>query len=567
MTLRDADVQNRLAKAATLLNESIASMASALSGEVHSLSQEILRIEALEPRSEEDDRERALRSHSAQVIQMDAQLEQIRAGTRFGVLGAPVQAFMGFRDLRRAKAKHAEAARVFDAPDLYRQRSKEIGTHNQYIANEHARLVSLQASLGTSKTGHATVTRFREDAAEAIAAALGDGWIGPDFVERFCAMVEEVKACNIGAASAYLLTLAFQRQPAMGTYERWCQEAVDVRQRAYSKYSGMAASGAYPEIVGRSIQLTHSALREKPLRAMKSHLHTADQWQILSVLLTNPHTFKVDALWAVYWSMFQCAEWAAAALSETEVHEDVFTGKLTAQIDRWLADWATERVRQFGYPDTRSYMGTLEIASTDEETRLGADLGLIIDLNIGGLTCRKVALFQAKKTKHGVADVGSGSGQLPKLVARPRIGFYLFYHQSQYPLHSPAPTICSAQALAECVLKMGKRTDATSLRVNVRPLGWDWASFVSFGLCEPTSDLGETFDSVEEALSLLGDGNGGHLPKYLHVIAIADEPRVMALRERVHENYLDAIKTKEKSYTRSRNQSKERDGPEHGMAF
>lgn len=351
----------------------------------------------------------------------------------------------------------------------------------------------------------------------------------------------------------------------MAAYDRWYQEAANVRQKAYSKYSGMAASGAYPEIVGRSIQLTRGVLHEKPLRAVKSHLHTADQWQMLSALLANPRVFKVDALWAVYWSMFQCGEWAAASLSETEVHEDVFTGKLTAQIDRWLADWATERVRQFGYPDTQSYMGTLEIASTDEETRLGADLGLIIDINIGGLTCRKVALFQAKKTKHGVADVGSGSGQLSKLVARPQIGFYLFYHQSQYPLHSPAPTICSAQALAECVMKGGKSMDATYLPVNVRSLGWDWASFVSFGLCQPASDLGETFCSVDEALSLLGDGSQGHLPKYLHVIAIADEPRVLALRGKIHEHYLDTIKAKERSYARSRKKSHESDAPEHGI--
>ena len=151
-------------------------------------------------------------------------------------------------------------------------------------------------------------------------------------------------------------------------------------------------------------------------------------------------------------------------------------------------------------------------------------------------------------------------------MARPQIGFYLFYHQSQYPLRSPAPTICSAQALADSVIDAGKQLDASYLPMNVRSLGWDWASFVSFGLCEPASSLGASFDTIDDALATLGEGNQGHLPKYLYVISIADEPRVLELRQKVHEHYVDRIdRRKERRHSHSLQKSREIDGPELSM--
>jgi hypothetical protein len=182
-------------------------------------------------------------------------------------------------------------------------------------------------------------------------------------------------------------------------------------------------------------------------------------------------------------------------------------------------------------------MGTLEIASTSEETCLGADIGLIIELNIGDLVCRKVALFQAKKSKHGVADLGSNTGQLRKLAAQTQMGFYLFYHQLLDPLRPPAPTVASARALEERAIELGKSRDATSLSLNVRKMGWDWASFVSFGLCQPNSPWGEPFNTAADALDKLGGGNPGNLPKYLHLIAIADEDHVSALSEQIRQHY------------------------------
>lgn len=51
---------------------------------------------------------------------------------------------------------------------------------------------------------------------------------------------------------------------------------------------------------------------------------------------------------------------------------------------------------------------------------------MIVDLQLGEPVCRKVALFQAKKVRFGIAAIGSKSGQLAALAASTAIGFYLF---------------------------------------------------------------------------------------------------------------------------------------------
>lgn len=89
---------------------------------------------------------------------------------------------------------------------------------------------------------------------------------------------------------------------------------------------------------------------------------------------------------------------------------------------------------------------------------------------------------------------------------------------------------------------------AVHLPLNVRSMGWDWASFISFVLCNPNSQIGQSFDTVEEAFTALGNGDARHLPKYLHVIAIADEPRVVALRAK----FMNTTSTASKPWRRSK---------------
>ncbi len=130
---------------------------------------------------------------------------------------------------------------------------------------------------------------------------------------------------------------------------------------------------------------------------------------------------------------------------------------------------------------------------------------------------------------------------------------------------APAPSVCTAHELAEEVTQLGKDIDATYLRMNVRSMGWDWASFISFGLCNPNSHIGQSFDTVEEAFTALGNGDARHLPKYLHVIAITDEPRVKELRTKLHEHYIESAKAMAHAKEKERHLSRDSDGPSHSM--
>lgn len=556
-----------LVKLAERINGAVATMINELSEEMGELRDEVSRISRLVDITEKSERAVALGRAELELENAILQQERVRRHSGFLSLKAPIEAVKALLDVRRARAELAEAELEFNSAPIKAERAERIATHNRFVAAERARLAALRQKLDTCQTADTLLAQFRHQAGDAISAAGAGGWVAADFPARFRNLARLVFARDIAAAIEETSKLVFQRRPPASTYLRWATDALAIREQAYSGHAGMAASGAYIEVAARSINLAAAALRLMPSQKLTSFPHPADQWQVLSLLLADPRQLKTDALWAVYWSMFKCAQWMANTLFEADAHEDVFNGKFSAQIDRQLNDWAAERVREFGYPQATSYMGTLEIASTPEESRVGADIGLIVEINIGDLVCRKVALFQAKKSKHGVADLGSKTGQLRKLAEHPRMGFYLFYHQFLRPLCPPAPTVVSAQELGEAAVELGKSLDATSLSLNVRTMGWDWASFVSFGLCQPGSAIGESFTTAADALDKLGGGNQGNLPKYLHLIAIADEGRVLRLREQIREHYQQRTKTVTRDNPRERSNTRDIGDRGHSMGL
>lgn len=540
------------------------SMINGLAGEITVLRDDMHTIGRLKTKSEADEREKALTSHASAHQTAKQRLEQVRREGGLGGLGSPVQTAKGMLAVRAAHAELVEAEDAFDAPAATTKRTANLKAHNEYVAHQRARLATVQGELSDLNAAKTIATQFRT-AAEAVAAAQSEGWMGREFPAGFRDIAHHVHARDFASASKRLSTLVFQRLPSEPTYEQWKSEAAAIRTEAYSDHAGMAASGSYAEIASHSVDLANKSLRSRAQQIIGSFPHPAEQWQALTALLRDPRNLRTDALWAVYWAMFQCGQWMANALFEADAHEDIFNGKLSAQIDRWLTDWAAQRVPEFGYPGATSYMGTLDIASATEETRLGADIGVIIDLNIGDLVCRKVVLFQAKKAKKGSADVGSDTAQLPKLAARPQLGFYLFYHQLPDPLFPPAPSVACAHELADLVTKSGRSPGASSLTLNVNSTGWDWANFISFGLCDPASPYGATFTTASQALDILGGGDPGHLPRYLHVIAITDEPRVRELRAEIRKRYRERLLSKDKDHQKKRSHDRKNNGPDHSM--
>lgn len=501
------------------------------------LNSEINRIERLTPLSESDERARTMAASRDGLELAQRSFDQFKAAAGWAGWREPVRRWKLGQALRLAQSEHDRVKAIFDSAEEHSARTARIDAHNQAMQREVDRLPTLRTSLEAQRRLNGSLSEFRAQSEHALRAAREDGWLAASFAKNFLLMAQAVRARNFPQALHHLGALIFQRRPSDQVYEALQQEAAIAVEKAYRTYNGFAAAGAYGQVARRSISMVRPALRVPALGRLDRLAHPADQWQLLAEVLGDPRMYETDALWAVYWAMFQCGQALSQSLAAADAHEDIFTGELAGYLKSGVARFTADRIQRFGYPAQRSYLGLLQNASMSEEARLGADIGVIVDIDVGSLVCRKVALLQAKKAMDGFADVGSGRSQLARLSANPQIGFYMFYHQASLPLRSPGPTVCSATELAAWATDSGHSPEAEHLRINVRERGWDWAAFMSFGLCQPESTVGAPFRDADDALRVLGGGDPAHLPRFLHVVAIADEARVQALDAAIKRHY------------------------------
>jgi hypothetical protein len=504
---------------------------------IRALDVEIGDIRALSTTSEEAQREAVLAPTQAHLEQSRQILERTKREAGLAGWGAPWQTLQCIRAVKKAEVAHDDAIRRFEEPETSRIRSEKIGQHNAHVQSERGRLGELKASVETHRRASEARGGFAAAIADVHKAASADGWLVDGLVATLEAIAQHLKEGKLVDASQRLPALQFQRKPPPQQYVAWCREAQEALAEAFQNVAGFAASGAYSDIAARSIALARPALGNHALSRLDQEIHVADAWQTLAIELTEPQSLLCDVQWALYWSMFQACQTLAGSLDQGSAREDIFTGEISAEFHHWLSKWASKRIEQLGYPVAPSYFGTFKIAGSLEETRLGADLGIVVDIQAGSLHCKKVVLLQAKKVMDGKANIGSKSSQLALLSARQKLGFYLLYHQSTFPKRPPAPTVCRASDLATLVQGDGRGLSDEYLPVSTRDVGWDWAHFFAFGLCDTSSSIGETFDSIDDAMSLLGEGNAGHLPKHLFIVAITDGARVRALREKVRQRY------------------------------
>lgn len=566
MTSNHLSDRHALAATSRTLASFLSRTLDTLDQHIRAKEQEILRIKGLALRSEEQEHEAALSPIRTQAEARRKRFLQVRQKSRLGWLLSPVKTFRAWHDWRHTRNQYAQAERHFDEPDIKARRTRDIAVHNCDVEKERSKQPALKRALASYQARHTAFTKFKKAAAAPMDAACGEGWLAADFAKNFENIAALVQADRVAEATKLLERLVFQIRPSEADYARWQQEAQKIRDRAYRDHAGIPATGAFTEIAKASAKLAIASMRDAPAQKLALYSHPADQWQLLPLLATSPQHLTIDVLWTVYWSMFQCAQQTADFLSGTKAHEDPLNGRFSAYVESWLSGWAAKRIPQFGYPKSSSYLGTLQLASKAEEARVGADLGVIISLNVGGLRCRKAVLLQAKRAEQGIANLGSGKGQLPKLSSLPRAGYYLFYHESPSTPYPPVPTVSSAEALQQCALDEQKDPGSRHLRLDVRTSGWDWASFVSFGLCNPTSDLGEPFDTIEDAFRILGSGSTGHLPQHLFLVAIEDEPYVLELRKRLREHYRDTPEKKyQKAMDKHRRSPRSHDGPEFSL--
>ncbi|EUC12512.1 hypothetical protein PMI06_008454 [Burkholderia sp. BT03] len=357
----------------------------------------------------------------------------------------------------------------------------------------------------------------------------GGGWLATDFGAVLELVFTDLQAGRIDRARKSVKRLRYQAAPSKEICQALQEEASAVLDDAYARYSGFAAAGAYHNRVENSAPLGLDALRGSTRNSVASWSHPTDRWQAFTAGARDPIVFRVDARWAIYWTMFRWAQDMSLDL-EAGAIEDNYSGRAMAYLRHALSGWGNEHLRKFGYPETPAYIGNFETAGPGIEPRLGSDFGLMVNIEIGPFVCRKVALFQAKRAHNGNADVGSHSGQLATLARRPDVGYYLFHHQSDEGHRAPSPAVHAVADVVNRTTTAGKSLSDTKIGIEVRDGGWDLAAFMAFGLCDPASDIGRKFNDVEEGMRILGDGKIAPPPSRMFVYAIADKARVETLR-------------------------------------
>lgn len=236
--------------------------------------------------------------------------------------------------------------------------------------------------------------------------------------------------------------------------------------------------------------------------------------------LGRPSNYEPMSFWALFWAMAKAEHEFLNRYIPFWSHEERLTGHLVSQmmerIEEFAATWRTLAVAGAG--DVHCRIWYADTATARREAITGADLGLVVHGKIPGRSDYfKVVRFQAKK----VGATGKATidlDQVERLTETDSLGYYLFYHRLDAKRWCPAPTVRSAtnfkhqldeakkKQAEEAKTKPGRPESYGTTSADVRDGGWDFATFLTFGLADPAADHGVLCDDPREAARTLMSG-------------------------------------------------------------
>lgn len=265
---------------------------------------------------------------------------------------------------------------------------------------------------------------------------------------------------------------------------------------------------------------------------------------LLEQVLVRPGAFDPAGMWAVFWALIKAEHQFLLRYVPYWSNEERLTGHLVSQI--------VERVEEFGdrwnmltrnSPSDRQPLCRVfyaDTATARRESSTGADLALIVQCRFGWHDeFFKVARFQAKKAgRDGKATIDLD--QVGPLGATENLGYYLFYHYFHAPGWSPTPTVRSAGDFADLVEEAEKEKKARGAglgtkQIDARSSGFDFAAFVTFGLCDPGAERGVLASSAGDAVSTAMSSNRGPMPSRILVITVGEGATDVAWHELLRE--------------------------------
>lgn len=221
-------------------------------------------------------------------------------------------------------------------------------------------------------------------------------------------------------------------------------------------------------------------------------------------LLGTPSNYDPSAFWAIFWALAKAEHDFLIRYVPFWSNEERLTGHLVSQIVERITEFASHwgALGNKGTEEAHCRIWYIDTATARREKFTGADLGLVIQAKLPGQTeYLKAVRLQAKKsTYNGQATIDLE--QLETLTQKENLGYYIFYHQFDNKRWSPAPTVRAAGPFKE-LEDVKKARGSRAVTVRTRDRGWDFATFVTFGVADQATDYGILADSPSDAASIL----------------------------------------------------------------
>jgi len=248
-------------------------------------------------------------------------------------------------------------------------------------------------------------------------------------------------------------------------------------------------------------------------------------------LLGTPLCYQPTPLWALFWAMAAAEHHFLTRYVPYWSHEERLTGHFVSLM--------IERLTEFGFqwralgedvhnPSARCDIYYADTATARQEATTGADLGLILHCKFAHQDeFWKVARFQAKKVgRSGQAQIDLE--QTEALLQQESLGYFLFYHAWESSNWSLMPTVMAATQYERAVKEHREKGPRKNLGVTslaARDAGFDFATFITFGLADQASEHGVVAGDPDHAMyALVGRKLPSPIPSRILVITLGSPP-------------------------------------------
>ena len=256
--------------------------------------------------------------------------------------------------------------------------------------------------------------------------------------------------------------------------------------------------------------------------------HPRPRW-FFQQALASPAHFDPSPIWAMFWALAKAEHEFAGRYVPFWSHEERLTGHLVSQVIERLEEYGAHW-KALSHPnrESRCRIWYADTATARQERLSGSDLGVIVHAKFDEHEeYWKAAHFQAKKAySNGKAKIEID--QCRTLSEQESLGYYLFYHEHRGSRDWTLPaTVRSARndVLGRIPAEdQPERGPKKTFDLDACSGGWDFATFLTFALADPTSDHGSTFGSPEDVVRAFAHNQ--RVPSRMLVVTLGHDATV-----------------------------------------